>query len=242
MSYKADTHMHSIYSYDGQMKLEDMVERGMDLGLEYMAFTEHLEFGQINMNQFLNRYDLYKREVERLQELYPNITLLKGVEVSNPENYSEQMRVLKMLDLDYIIGSNHILPDDNSKREILLYYQRILGMVINCDIDAVGHLDYLRRRVDDSLLPNDMIGVIFKEMIRKNIALEINTSAVRRSGLDSFPSDEKLELYRSLGGNMVTYGSDAHRLYEIYDAIDEVSSKYDFNQGVFVKRKFLSLK
>lgn len=29
MSYLADMHMHSIYSYDGQMRLKQMVERGI---------------------------------------------------------------------------------------------------------------------------------------------------------------------------------------------------------------------
>ena len=66
MKYLADTHMHSIYSYDGQMNMESMVKRGLELGLKYMAFTEHLEFGQITLKQFLNRYGIYVEQLDRL--------------------------------------------------------------------------------------------------------------------------------------------------------------------------------
>lgn len=241
MSYLADMHMHSIYSYDGQMRLKQMVERGKKLNLKYMAFTEHLEFNQITIKQFLNRYQLYKEELEQLQECNPEITLIKAVEISNPELYLKELESLNKLDLDYIIGSNHILPKNNSEKEILNYYKKILAIIKNDVIDTIGHLDYLRRKVDDNNIDNGIIEEIFKELIKRKIALEINTSAIRRKGLDSFPSQIKLDLYKKLGGNIVTIGSDAHRINEIYDSIPLIDSKYDFNKGVFIKRKFISL-
>ncbi len=241
MSYLADMHMHSIYSYDGQMRLKQMVERGKKLNLKYMAFTEHLEFNQITIKQFLNRYQLYKEELEQLQECNPEITLIKAVEISNPELYLKELESLNKLDLDYIIGSNHILPKNNSEKEILNYYKKILAIIKNGGIDTIGHLDYLRRKVDDNNIDNGIIEEIFKELIKRKIALEINTSAIRRKGLDSFPSQIKLDLYKKLGGNIVTIGSDAHRINEIYDSIPLIDSKYDFNKGVFIKRKFISL-
>jgi len=78
-------------------------------------------------------------------------------------------------------------------------------------------------------------------MLKNDITLEINSSAARRKGLDSFPSDEKIELYKKLGGTKVTIGSDAHRLHEIYDSIPKIDNKYNLNKGVYVKRKFISL-
>lgn len=241
MEYLADTHMHSIYSYDGQMCLTDMVKKGKELGLKYMALTEHLEFGQISLKQFLNRYEVYKCEVERLQEENPDITLIKGVEFSNPEMYPRELEEINKLDLDYIIGSNHITPENQSEKEILLYYKRILDMVKQGGFDSLGHLDYLRRKYDDSYVPDDFIKEIYSYLIINNMALEINSSAVRRVSLDSFPSSEKLNLYKSINGSKVTIGSDAHRLNEIYDAIPEIDNNYDFNKGLYLKRKFISL-
>lgn len=249
MKYLADTHMHSIYSYDGQMCLSDMILKGESLGLKYMAFTEHLEFGQITLKQFLNRYQVYSDEVNRLQEKYPNITLIKGVEFSNPEKYPHELEEINKLDLDYIIGSNHESPKDNSMYEILNYYKSILEIVRQGGIDSLGHLDYLRRKYDDSFssdkelkkFRDDIIKEIYSYMLINNIALEINSSAVRRSNLDSFPSDEKIQIYRELGGKKVTIGSDAHRLNEIYDAIPQIDEYYDFDKGIYLKRQFISL-
>ncbi|MDE6141313.1 MAG: histidinol-phosphatase HisJ family protein [Bacilli bacterium] len=249
MQYLADTHMHSIYSYDGQMCITDMIERGISLGLKYMAFTEHLEFSQITLKQFLNRYKVYSDEIDRLKDQYPNMTLIKGVEFSNPEKYPKELDIINKLSLDYIIGSNHESPKDQSELEILKYYKNILEMVKLGGIDSLGHLDYLRRKYDDSFTNNaslkkirdDLLKEIYSNIIKYDISLEINSSAVRRCSLDSFPSSEKLNLYKSCGGKKVTIGSDAHRLHEIYDAIPQINESYDFNKGLYLKRKFISL-
>lgn len=114
-------------------------------------------------------------------------------------------------------------------------------MVTQGGFDSLGHLDYLRRKLDDSPITEDILKEIFTVLVKKDIALEINSSAVRRSHLDSFPSKSKLELYKECGGNKVTIGSDAHRLNEIYDAIPQMDESYQFQKGLYLKRKFISL-
>ena len=161
MEYLADTHMHSIYSYDGQMCLEDMVNLGESLGLKYMAFTEHLELGQITIKQFLNRYKVYSNEVDKLQEKYPNIKLIKGVEFTNPEKYPKELEIVNGLDIDYIIGSNHELPSKQDEREILEYYKKILRIVKNGGIDSLGHMDYLR----ESMMIVVLVMIYFEKSI-----------------------------------------------------------------------------
>lgn len=241
MPYLADTHMHSIYSYDGQMSIESIINKADKLGLLYLAFTEHLELGQITIKQFLNRYSVYSEEIDTLQEKYPHIKLIKGVEFTNPEKYPKELEIVNNLDIDYIIGSNHELPKSNNALEILKYYQTILSIVKQDGIDTLGHMDYLRRKFDDNNISDDIIKEIYSYLIKYDIALEINTSAIRRKGLDSFPSNKKLELYQNMGGDKVTIGSDAHRLNEVYDSIPLIDSQYDFNKGLYLKRQFISL-
>ena len=115
MVYLADTHIHSIYSYDGQMRLESGIKRGVELGLKYMAFTEHVEFDQISLKQFLNRFACFSEEMDVLQDKYPSIKLIKGLEISNPERHLKELEIINTLNLDYILGSNHILPRENTK-------------------------------------------------------------------------------------------------------------------------------
>lgn len=241
MKYLADTHMHSIYSYDGQMRLEDMVKKGLEFGLKYLAFTEHLELNQIKYSQFLNRYNLYSEEIDILQEKYPQIKLLKGVEFANPEMYLDELEKVNELPLDYIIGSNHLLPQSGEKIEILKYYECILKMIKVGGFDSLGHMDYVRRKYRDNDVPEELFIQIFALLVDKDITLEINTSAHRRCDLGTFPSDEKLNLYQKIGGKKVTIGSDAHRLNEIYDFVQNVDDNYYFNKGVYIKRKFISV-
>ncbi len=241
MAYLADTHMHSIYSFDGQMCLEDMIKRGIYLGLKYMAFTEHLELGQITIKQFLNRYKVYCDEIARLQEKYPNIKLIKGVEFTNPEKYPKELEIVNSLDIDYIIGSNHEFPKQYDKKKILEYYKRILRIAKLQGIDSLGHMDYIRRKFDDSFIPLDIIKDIYGYLLENDTALEINCSAKRRKGLDLFPSKSRLQLYKDMGGEKVTIGSDAHRLDEIYDEVSDIDKENDFNKGIYIKRKFISL-
>lgn len=242
MKYLADTHMHSIYSYDGQMSIEEMVMKGNELGLKFMAFTEHLELGQISIKQFLNRYAVYSREIDRLQQKYPNIKLLRAIEFTNPEKYPKELEIVNGIDLDYIIGSNHELPSKQDKKEILEYYKKILEIVKNDGIDSLGHMDYLRRKYDDTYIEEDILREIYSYMIKNGITLEINSSARRRKGLDSFPSNDKVLLYEKCGGRRITLGSDAHRIGEIYDSIPSIDAKYELEKGVYVKRKFLEIK
>ncbi len=234
MKYLCDTHMHSIYSYDGQMTIEGIARKADSLGLEIVALSEHLELDSISLKQFLNRYKLYKEEIMHVQELYPNLKILKAVEVGNPERHEADMHTLQDLDLDYIIGSNHILTSD-----INAYYETILKIAKQGLVDSIGHLDYIRRKYNDSE-PLNLINNIYEAMVKNNITLEVNSSAKRRLNEHGFPKDELINLYLENYDNRITIGSDAHRDYEIYDGISELDEAIDADKGYYLNRKFIS--
>lgn len=234
MKYLADTHMHSIISYDGQMTIEDIAKKGVSLGLAYLCITEHLEFSQISLKQALNRYKIYEEEINRLNELYPSITLLKGIEISNPNQYQDELEYFHNLKLDYIIGSNHnLIPSID-------YYKEILAIVKTGLIDSIGHLDYIRRKYNVEC-PEDLLNEIFETMKENDIALEINSSAQRRIKDLSFPTKDIISLYLNNYDNRITIGSDAHRVNEIYDGIEVIDNEIKADKGIFVNHKFLSL-
>lgn len=51
---------------------------------------------------------------------------------------------------------------------------------------------------------------ILKTVISDGKGIEVNTSSHRYGLTDSMPSTELLQLYRDLGGSIVTIGSDSH--------------------------------
>ena len=62
---------------------------------------------------------------------------------------------------------------------------------------------------------------ILKTVIQDGKGLELNTSYRRYGLMDTTPSVEILKLYRELGGEIVTMGSDAHAAEYVGGFMDE---------------------
>lgn len=67
----------------------------------------------------------------------------------------------------------------------------------------------------------DILTDIFKVIIPKGKGIEINTSSWHYGLSDTTPSKDILKLYRSLGGKIITIGSDAHKPEYIGDHFKE---------------------
>jgi DNA polymerase (family 10) len=77
---RGDLHMHTDGS-DGRDSLEAMVETCAGLGYEYMAITDHSQ--SAGASRTLSADDLLRQgeAIDRLQERFPRMRILKGVEV-----------------------------------------------------------------------------------------------------------------------------------------------------------------
>ena len=86
------------------------------------------------------------------------------------------------------------------------------------DIDVIGHLDLMKRYAGENYRYQDyapLIDRILQTAVRRGIGLEINASNLDATGGaapgEFFPGDPVLARYRELGGEIITFGSDAHR-------------------------------
>lgn len=78
-------------------------------------------------------------------------------------------------------------------------------------------------------------------LIQKDIALEINTSLLRKGREETMPEEWILKFYAELGGKKVTIGSDAHRVGELgshLEAAVQLVKKYDLTCGYYKNRRF----
>jgi len=96
------------------------------------------------------------------------------------------------------------------------YFNDVLTMVDFADFDILAHLTCPLRyivgkyKIDIELSRYaDKIETILKKIIKKGIALEVNTSSLVLTG-DFMPSIEIIKKYYDLGGYLITLGSDAH--------------------------------
>ena len=89
-------------------------------------------------------------------------------------------------------------------------------MLRTCDFDVFGHYDYPLRKMDTGVVPPNMerwkaqMLPFLRDLAQSGVALELNTTGLRR--WMGKPGGEAwiLEAFRSFGGRRVTCGSDAH--------------------------------
>ena len=176
-------------------------------------------------------YEPYLDELDRVRgELGDEITLRAGLELGVQTHTIEQNRALVERlagRLDFVICSIHQVGDfefwngdyqrGRTQEEIhTAYYEEMLGVVEGFhDYAVLGHLDLIRRYDPFGDYPFERVRDVVAEVLRRVIVdgkgIEVNTSGIRY-GLGEFqPSRQVLELYRDLGGTVVTVGSDSHK-------------------------------
>lgn len=244
--YPADTHVHSASSFDSSMSILSILREAENNDLKFITIADHVEFSNQPIKEVIKRIKDRNQKIDNIQAHTP-IKIIKGIEVSEPHHFQNEMEYLKEIeDLDCIIGSiHHILGMPLSKMASYknaydLYFNSLLDMVENADIDCVAHLDRLKNIIVHGSINREIIEEILEIMISKHIALEINTGDYEHFGMTS-PSEEIIELYHGLGGKNVTIGSDAHREHEIFNSIDNTENlvlTYKLNPGVIIKRRF----
>lgn len=174
-------------------------------------------------------YPRYAAEIQRLREKYADrISIKMGLEFGMQQHTIPQYETLfARFPFDFIILSVHQVDDQEfwtqdfqrgkSQDEYnLRYYEEILALVQRYhNYSALGHLDLISRYDKQGVYPFENVKPIITEILKQVIAdgkgIEVNTSSHRYRLRDLTPSREILRLYQSLGGTILTIGSDSHK-------------------------------
>lgn len=251
-----DYHVHSSFSADCAYSMEEMVSSAIKKNISTIAFTDHVDYdyGDYNYSDlFIFKPTEYLAEVNRLRGIYGDrINILSGVEMGmQPHLVSTVEDMFPFDDFDFTIMSIHtskrkdlhegdFFQDKSSLQAYFDYYEELMYCVENFDnYNMIGHINlidryskYLSEDVPFSKYL-DLLEVIFKKTIEKGKGIEVNTSGFRY-GMGTFlPNIEILKLYKSLGGEIILFGSDSHRPEDIagdyktvIDALDSLNFKY----------------
>jgi len=250
-------HTHSSYSEDSETPLEQMIQRAEELGIEGIAITEHVDFNPADRGYLFFEEDSYSKELEGLRRIHSRgIQILKGVEFDAPHLYREQFHHISKGDYDVILGSVHMIDDkfvgDNSLLERMSlddlfnkYYKQLLDLVRFGGFDVLAHFDFPKRYYRQNILSETMAEKILRTMIEGDIALEINTSPLRKGYRESSPGQDIVQKYADLGGRKITIGSDAHIPEDIVKDFDFVfrmlSAIPSLRAGYYRKRNFTGI-
>ncbi len=184
-------------------------------------------------------YPRYMEKLRALKEEYQGkITIRTGMEFGVQMHTIPEFEALfARYPFDFIILSIHQVEDKEfwtqdfqrgrtQKEYNERYYQEMLDVVkAYKNYSVLGHLDLIKRYDEAGIYPFEnvkpMIEEILKIVIVDGKGIELNTSFHRYGLSDSMPSREILKLYRELGGEIITIGSDSHKPEHLGAYIDE---------------------
>ncbi len=225
-----DLHVHTDNSFDGQHPATLFCEKGQMLGLRAIAFTDHCDIdGYEKMNLERSVFQSYF-EIKKAQSAFRGkMIICTGIELGQPTyDLKTTESVINRLKFDYIICSIHNLRNmqdfyylDYNKYDVdkLLdeYFDELQILADWGNFDALAHFTYpLRYITGDYKIPVDIkkydekINSILEAIIKKDIALEINTSGLRQSLKLTMPDKDIVQKFHDMGGKYITIGSDAH--------------------------------
>lgn len=237
MAITYDIHTHSAYSTDSGTPVREQIEAARKKGLSGICLTDHMDYDfpeDIMETQdtppFVFDYKAYQKELNGYRSQYSDMWIGTGVECGLQPSDTTISKVKKLTEQpgwDFVIGSIHLIDHRDPYYPVYwegkdpascvrTYYETMFECLsLFSDFDSLGHMDYVVRYAPEGFHYNpldffEITDEIMKFLIRKDIALEVNSSRLSRGTFCENPHPDLLKRYVQLGGELITIGSDAH--------------------------------
>ncbi|MHC4138486.1 MAG: histidinol-phosphatase HisJ family protein [Planctomycetota bacterium] len=235
-----DYHMHTSRCGHADGDMADYVRKAISCGLDEIGFNDHLPLNgdsgkELGLAMALAELPDYVSEVLELRKSFPEIRIMLGIEADyTPDSVAYTKELLNKHNFDYVMGSVHYIgewafdhPGERKKwdsKDVDLVYKEYFELLRKsaCTLlfDIIGHCDLVKKfgnRPNHELLEDlEKTAKVFKEC---GVAVEINTSGLRKPVNEIYPSFEILKVYKKYDIPIV-FGSDAH-------APDDVGKDFD---------------
>ena len=234
--YITDYHTHSSCSFDGKFTMAEMVRGAIAAGVDELCFTDHVEpLEETKLRDITPEHD-WAKHIAQYEEAKAvagdRIKMRLGAELGEVTVVDTALTdhlIETAPPLDFTIGSVHGFAlggevidlcwgadrSESDWDEVLrLYLAEVRRLADWGKFNVLGHLTLpLRYAKEDYGMKNltfapyrDEIADILGKLIGKGLGIEINTNR----GHEPLPDEPWLRLYRDLGGEIITMGSDAH--------------------------------
>lgn len=231
--YLADYHTHSRISPDAGTSMTDMARAAVAAGLDEICFTDHVEPIVWGSTELRDAYDwnALTAEFESAQRaMGKRIRLRLGIELGDAHwSFPHTERMMKRApELDFVIGSVHMLSkrfdgmdlyyfdprdEDEAREGIADYLENVQRLAEWGGFSVLGHLTLPLRYLNENRgfhLTFDgfeeQVERVLRTLIQNGCGIELNTNR----GNTPLPDEKWLRMYRELGGEIVTVGTDAH--------------------------------
>ena len=239
-SRRIDMHTHSDHSFDGNHSCMLLCEGAVDKKLSVIAITDHCEIDSKDLDFRVFCTNQYFEVFKAKRFFEGQLLVLKGLELGQAI-YNKELaeQILNDFEYDFILGSIHNLENmedfyflDYSNYDVydLLekYFKNIYELCIWNKFDSLAHLTYPLRyikgnaKIDVDLTKfSDIIEQILKTLVHNGKALEINTSGLFLDLHETLPPKNIVKLFKDLGGEYLTIGSDSHYYNKLGNGIEQ---------------------
>lgn len=225
-----DNHTHSCYSVDSITPLDEAVDFAKRRGLGGICFSEHYDF-DVPEGTLSYKFDPIEQQ-KAIDEmiLQSGFNILKGVEVGmQPHCIDEMEELVSSYNFDSVIGSLHFIDGTDpfhgnyyipyNYKEAYGHYLEVIDRCISGfdNFDILGHFDYIARYApypECSITYSefgDQLDSILKRLAQNGKTFEINTKTyLNVNGRQPVLDPMLLIRFRELGGEFISFGSDAH--------------------------------
>ncbi len=236
-----DFHTHTTLSTDGLSPMEEMIMAASRGNLKGICFTEHMDYDNTftdeGENAFIVDIPSYRALYESLKvpAEKEGVRIYFGIELGLQPHLKDFYRDLTSRQpFDFCIGSSHLcrrmdvaLPayyeSFSSEEEA---HREYFACELECarifdEYDVYGHLDYALRYgpTRDSSFTyekySDLLDELLLTIIGRGKGIELNTAGIRKGMAGPNPAVSIIKRYKKLGGDIITVGSDAHRVQDV---------------------------
>ncbi len=239
---------------------QEYAKQALQVGLEEIGFSDHAPFVVKDLpgiTMKMQQLPQYYRMIELVRDQYRNELLIKvGIEADFVPGYEEKTKaILKDYPYDYVIGSVHFIRgwgfdnpeereqwDQNDIDEVYRQYYSLLRQSAQSQLfDIMAHVDLVKKfgHRPSAFLADEVekTAQVFKE---SGVAVEINTSGLRKPVKEIYPSLLALKIYARCQVPLC-FGSDAHDPKDVgkdYDQALQLAKAAGYTEYVlFSQRK-----
>jgi len=239
-----DYHVHSEASFDCEppASIKDILKTAAEKNMEQVVICDHYDVNWVldGSNPAVNFKASRKQIKNAKREIKCGTKLLLGVELGqphqSPETDAHARELLRKNNFDFILCGLHSARNDpdfyymdytNADKAMLegmfeRYVRELCELAEWHEFHALAHIDYPVRYLKinqiniDASRYYDLYKEVFKILIRREIAVEINTSGLLRKNFrDTMPSFDLLKIYKDMGGELLITGSDSHSVNQL---------------------------
>ena len=207
-------------------------------------------YGSDNYTSTPKEYDTYHFDLdfeksmaentEIKEKLAGKLNFLSGIELGQATfDIPLADKIVTDSRLDFVIGSMHQIPDADDfafidydlydAHELVgQYFDEIIKLCKWGKFDILGHLTYTLRYIEgekgikiNMTRYEEPIREAFKILVQNGKGIEINTSGLRQKYGKTFPTLDYIKMFKELGGEIISVGSDSHCVGDLGKGVKE---------------------